>query len=279
MKRRKKKSLIPLYCLLFPVFFGCGNGKEAAFDRISKAQTFYERNEIAAAKNELDTIRLLYSEDPEIMKSTLKLTWMVELKQADRNIAYCDSILPILQNEVDRLKKNFILDKDEKYQDIGNYILRSQSIEKNVERNYIRCGVSEKGEIYLASVFFGAAHINHTGLTLSLSSGISASTATIPYDGGLNYRFKDMGNAYEIVNYKGDNAIDAIKLIYANPKERIKATYTGGKQFSLYIDNSFKQDVVQTYQFAAVLSDFEQISREREIAIKKKAYLEEKLNN
>ena len=48
---------------------------------------------------------------------------------------------------------------------------------------------------------------------MSLKDGISAETASIPYDGGLNYHFKDLGHTTEVVTYQGDKAMDAIKLI------------------------------------------------------------------
>ena len=110
-----------------------------------------------------------------------------------------------------------------------------------MQRCYIRSGVNEKGEIYLASVFYGGAPINHTGIKVSTKDGQFAETAAIPYDGGVNYRFKDLGKTTEVVTYKGEKGLDAAKFISTNVKERVKAEYTGGKPYTLYIADGDKK--------------------------------------
>ena len=79
-------------------------------------------------------------------------------------------------------------------------------------------GSTKKGEIYLASVFYGGAPINHTGIKVSTKDGQFAETAAIPYDGGVNYRFKDLGKTTEVVTYKGEKGLDAAKFISTNVK-------------------------------------------------------------
>ncbi|GHT43643.1 hypothetical protein FACS189438_1250 [Bacteroidia bacterium] len=264
-----------LFIVVFSLLLaGCSGKEKEAAARLENAKALYERDEIIAAKNEIDTIRMYYVEEVKVMKEALTLMWKVELKEAVRNISYCDSLLPIRLEEAKRFSRGFTLEKDEKYQDAGNYIWKQQTVEKNVERSYLRCGVSEKGEMYLASVYFGGSPINHTGITVSIS-GLSASTASIPYDGGVNYRFKDMGNTSEVVNYKGEKGMDAVKFIYSNAKGRIKVDYTGGKPYSIYMDEASKKAVAATYELAAILSDIETMSNEHDLALKKKAYLEE----
>jgi hypothetical protein len=114
---------------------------------------------------------------------------------------------------------------------------------------------------------------------VSAKDGLFAETVSIPYDGGLNYRFTDLGNTSEIVNYKGENGIDAIKFIYTNAKTRIKVDYTGGKPFSIYLEEADKKAIIDTYGLAVVLHDIETMTTEREKAIKKKAYLDGKLSD
>jgi hypothetical protein len=132
--------------------------------------------------------------------------------------------------------------------------------------------------MYLASVYFGSRPINHTGIKLSVGNSLFAETASIPYDGGVNYRFTDNGNTSEIVNYKGENGIDAVKFVCANAKERIKADYTGRKTYAIYLADADKQAIVATYELAAILSDVEKLTAERGKSLERKAYLERKLN-
>lgn len=271
-----KKSAI--FVMLFMLLLAACNKKEKeARAKLENAREMYEQNELFAAKNEIDSIRARYPREVKVLKETLELMRLVELKEANRNIAYCDSLLPIKLEEAKELEKGFVFEKDTVYEEIGHYIRKQQTIERNVERNYIRCGVNERGEMYLASVYFGAAPINHTSIKVSTGDGSFAETASIAYDGGVNYRFKDLGNTTEVVTYKGDHGMDAVKFIYSNAKGRIKVEYTGGKPFVIYMADGDKQAVSATYELAMVLSDIETLKTEREKAAKKIAYLENKL--
>jgi hypothetical protein len=260
------------------LFAGCNNKGKEARTRYEKAVDLYEQNDLFAARNEIDSIWLYFPKEVNVLKDVVELKRLVELKEADRNIAYCDSLLPIRQEEAGVLDKNFVLEKDTLYQDIGNYVWKQQTIERNVERSYVRCKVSEDGVMSLESVYFGSRPLDHTGIKVSAKDGLFAETVSIPYDGGLNYRFQDLGNTTEVVTYKGENGVDAVKFIYANAGERIKVEYTGGKAYTLYMAEADKKALVATYNLAAVLSDIDTLLRERDKATKRKAYLEDKLN-
>ncbi|WP_348524228.1 hypothetical protein [Parabacteroides sp. PH5-8] len=272
------KKYIICTMLLMLLMVACGKQEKEARNMLEQARSLYEQNDLFAAKNGIDSIRAKYPKELNVLKETLELMRQIELKEADRNIVYCDSLLPIKRMEAEELSKAFVLEKDAEYQEVGNYIWKQQTIEKNVERNYIRCGVNEFGEMYLASVYFGSRGINHTGVKVSVKDGSFAETASIPYDGGLNYRFEDMGNTTEVVTYKGENAVDAVKFIYANEKERIKIDYTGGKAYTIYLAEADKKALIATYNLASVLTDIDVLTTEREKSVKKKSYLEGKLN-
>lgn len=271
-----KKSAV---CIaLAVVLAGCNQTGKEAQARLEKAKTMYRQNEFAAAKSELDSIRILYPKEFKILKEGLTLMRQVELKEAERNIVFCDSLLPLKEAEALEMEKNFALEKDTAYNEIGNFVWKQQTIERNIQRCYIRSGVNEKGEIYLASVYFGGRPIDHTGIKLSTANGEYAETPAIPYDGGLNYHFKDLGNTTEVVTYQGEKCENAVKFIYANPKERIKVEYTGGKPYIIYLADADKKAIAATFDLAVVLSDIEKMKKEKEKATKRIAYLKGKLN-
>ena len=238
---------------------GCNNDEKNAQARLDNARSMYEQNEFFAAKNEIDSIRILYPKEFKVIREGLTLMRQVEQKEAERNLAFCDSLIPVKQQELEGLKKGFNFEKDSAYNEIGNYVSKQQTIERNIQRCYIRSGVNEKGEMYLASVYFGGKPINHTGIKLSIQDGLFAETPAIPYDGGLNYHFKDLGNTTEVVTYQGEKCEDAVKFIFANKEKRIKVEYTGGKPYILYIADAYKKAIVSTYELAVLLSDIEKL--------------------
>lgn len=273
-----KKSAICI-ALAAITLTACNQTEKEAQARLNNARSMYERNEFFAAKSEIDSVRILYPKEYKVLKEGLALMRQVELKEAERTIAFCDSLLPIKIEEAETLKKGFTFEKDSVYEEIGNYIWKQQTIERNVQRCYIRSGVNEKGEIYLASVFYGGAPINHTGIKVSTPDGQFAETASIAYDGGVNYRFKDLGKTTEVVTYKGEKGLDAAKFIATNVKERIKAEYTGGKPYTIYIADSDKKAIAATFDLATVLSDLENLIKEKDKSTNRIAYLKNKLES
>lgn len=271
-----KKSAICI-ALAALTLAACNNTEKKAQARLNNAKSMYERNELFAAKSEIDSVRTLYPKEFKVLKEGLTLMRQIEIKEAERNIAFCDSLIPIKMEEAESLRKGFVFEKDTAYDEIGNYIWKQQTVERNVQRCYIRSGVNEKGDFYLASVFYGGAPINHTGIKVSTKDGQFAETASIPYDGGVNYRFKDLGYTTEVVTYNGEKGLDAAKFISANIKDRIKTEYTGGKPFTIYIADGDKKAIAATYDLATVLSDLENLKKEKEKATKRTAYLKSKL--
>ena len=180
-------------------------------------------------------------------------------------------------HERDSLIKGFNFEKDPKYNDIGMYIWKTQTIERNIQRCYIRSGVNEEGRMYLASVFYGGKGLGHTGLRVSTPDGLYAETPAVAYDGGKNFRFTDMGATTEVVTYDGENCEDAVKFIYSNRNERIKAEYTGGKPYFIYILDGDKQAVCKTFELAMVLNDIQKMNELKKKSAHRIAYLNQKL--
>jgi hypothetical protein len=270
-----KSGLVLL--LTIPALTGCGKKKEAE-KRLEEAKSLYENKHFGTAKSVIDSINILYPGEVAVRKEALTLMRLVERGESVRNIAYCDSLLPIRMEEAETLKKGFVFEKDAAYNEIGNYIRQTMTVERNVERSYIRCGVNEEGEMYMASVYFGSKPIGHTGLKFSTKDGFVAETPSIPYDGGLNYRFEDLGNTTEVVTYKGEHCKTIANLVVADGKERIKAEYTGGRPYVLYLSDNDKKAIKATYELAMTLSDIHAMQKEKARSEKKIMLIDAKLN-
>ena len=271
------RIIIFLMVIISLLLTGCGKSKEARA-HLAEAKHLYENQNFEAAKLMIDSIRITYPREIAVLKESLVLMRLVERSESERNIAFCDSLTPIRMEESEKLKKGFVLEKNAEYEEIGNYVWQQQTVERNVERSYVRCGVDEKGEIYLASVYFGNRAINHTGLKLSTPDGTYAETTPVPHDGGMNYRFKDLGNTTEVVTYKSEKCLEAVNFVYGvGDKVRIKAEYIGGAAFSLYLSENDKQAIKATWDLAAVLSDIETMRKEKEKSMKIIMYLDAKL--
>ena len=93
------KKLAICITLIAVILTGCNGDEKAAQARLDKARAMYENNEFFGAKNEIDSIRALYPKEVKVLKQGLTLMRQVEVKEAERNIAFCDSLLPIKLEE------------------------------------------------------------------------------------------------------------------------------------------------------------------------------------
>jgi hypothetical protein len=268
-----------IIALLISGLGGCKKRTEAA-DWFEQAKVLYENQNFIAAKNLIDSIDAIYPREIGVRKEAMILMRLVERSECLRDIAYCDSILPVLRQGVEPLKKGFVFVKDSVYDKIGVFIWNSMTVERNLERSYVRCGVNEEGEMYVASVFFGSRPLEHTGLKLSTKNGLFAVTDSIPYDGGLNYRFVNMGNTTEVVTYKGEHCKAVANFIYLiDEKEQIKAEYTGGRSaYSLNLSESDKKAIKATLELALVLNEIYVKQKTKDRAESRITVLDNRLN-
>jgi hypothetical protein len=272
----KKNFLSFAFSLLL---LSCSNSEQEAQTLLNDAKVKLENNDFEAAKKQIDSLRVAFPKEFKVLKEGLSLMRLIDIREQERNIAYCDSLLPIRINEVETLMKGFVFEKDPAYDDIGKYIWKQQTVERNLERCYLRAGVNENGEMYLASVYYGKTPMKHTYVELVTKDGSTAKTLPIAYDGGNNYRFDDAGMKSEIVTYKDDQAVDAVKFIYSTPvKERIKVTYKGGSPYVIYLADGDRKAIRATYELAAALSDVTTLNKELDKSTRKIAYLQNKLN-
>lgn len=254
----------------------CSSDKKAQ-ERYDKAEQLMNEMRFSEAKLELDSVRILYPKSYDVIRNGLQLMRTIEVREAERTVAYSDSMLAVLQPQVEPMTKNFIFEKDSDYQKIGSYIHKLQQIEKNVERNYLRSQVDETGKLQIASVYFGKKPIEHTSMRLDLKDGVFAQTEEIPYDGGTNYRFVDNGNTTEVVTYTYGRDVGAVDLICLYPAERIKVTYNGKSPYVYYLDDQNKKAIVETANLAKLLSEITTLKQNKALAEKKIAMLKKRI--
>jgi len=264
-------------CLLF-FFIACNSNKKQASAFLDDARKLYEQGEYTSAKNNLDSIKKLFPKEFEIQRKGLKLKRQIDIKEQERNLNFCDSMLKVRLAEADTMKSKFVFEKDPKYDDVGKYRDKSQRLEARMQSSYIRTTVNELGEMLFSSVYYGSRPIHHSQLKVSKANGEYAETQAIPYDGGLNYSFANEGMTTEVVTYTQKRDSGAIQFIYNNKDVPIKAEYisSGKEKYSLMISGADKNALAKTFDFAVVLSDIERLKKEKEKSSQRLKYLEEK---
>ncbi|MDR3061343.1 MAG: hypothetical protein LBU57_04420 [Dysgonamonadaceae bacterium] len=269
------KNFLFLVFILFIV--ACNNDKKAARENLERAQLFYENNQFEAAKQSLDSLKANFPKEVEVLKGGLQVSRQVEIKELERNISYYDSMLIVRTAQADSLKRLFVYEKDPEYDEIGKYIDKQQVLERNLKRSYMRSGVNEQGEMYIASVYYGKGRIRHNRFKVLAPDNSYAETAVIPEDGGANFSFQDLGMTTEIVTYRNEKDSGVILFVYNNSKKRLKAELTGGKPYTFFIAEGDIKSLIKTHDFSVVLLDIQRLGKEKEKANARIEYLRKKL--
>ena len=252
----KKLGILALTVLLLTA---CDDGGEKkAQVLLQDARTALSKEDFNEAKIILDSVKTLYPKAFDARKERIKLMQQVDLKEQQKSLVFLDSTLQAKQKEFEALKGAFVLEKDTAYQTIGNYFYPTQTVEKNINRSYIRGQVNEQGVMTLTSIYCGPSNIHHTAVKVSANDGTFAETPPSKD----SYETSDLGVKTEKADYKLGNDGGAIGFISLNKDNPLKVEYIGDRNYRTVMSADDRKAIAQVYELSQVLSSIEQIKKE-----------------
>lgn len=266
------KRLIYLFCGTLALA-ACGNGIEKkANEKLSVARAAYERGDYEEAKLQIDSIKILYPKAFEARKAGQELMLEVETKAQQKTLAYLDSALQAKQQQLDAIKDKFVLEKDTEYQQVGNYLWPTQTIEKNLHRSYLRFQVNEQGIMSMTSVYCGSHNIHHVAVKVIAPDGSFAETPASKD----SYETTDMNEKIEKADYKLGEDGSVIDFLNLHKDKNIRVEYRGDRTYKTTMSPSDREAVANIYQLSKILSAIQQIKKEQEAANLKIQFIEKK---
>ena len=197
----------------------------------------------------------------------------VELKAQGKTLAYLDSALQAKQQAFEAIKSKFTLEKDAEYQNVGNYLWPTQTIEKNMHRSFLRFQTDEQGNMSMTSIYCGAGNIHHTGVKVTAPDGTFAETPA----SNDSYETSDMGEKIEKADYKLGEDGDVIKFISQNKDKNLRVEYKGERKYATTLSPTDRQAAAEVYELAQILSAMQQIKKEQEAAHLKIGFVNKKM--
>ena len=264
-------------CSFLLLFCACNQDEQKATALLTEAKSYYEQQQYANAKLLIDSLNKTYPKEIQVRKESRNLMRTMQLDEQARNIAFCDSVLLEEKAQAEALKSQFIFEKNDEYDEIGKFLAKSQLLEKNLQKTYLRCSVNERGEMHISSVFYGDKAINHNQLKVVAPDGSYTETQVVPRDGALNYSFSNGGMISEIVTYSQSKENGVIAFIYSLSKDKLKAELINEKKlYSFVISEADKQAIKETRDLATALTNIERLNKEIEKAKARVDYLNTK---
>ena len=193
--------------------------EQKAGHHLDNAKEAFSMGNYNVAKQEIDSIKILYPKAFEARKKGIRLMQQIEEAEQMRIIEYEDSMIAVAQAAFEKIKGNYAFEKDERYQDIGLYTIKSQAPQRNTDRTYIRAQVDELGRMTLISSYRGSSYIHHDWLKLSVGE-VYVDTP----ESNDRHEFEDLGVYYEWLSFINGNDGGAAAFINANKDQNITFT-------------------------------------------------------
>ncbi|MBQ5663829.1 MAG: hypothetical protein IIV19_05300 [Bacteroidaceae bacterium] len=255
-----------VYCIAaiisIAMFAACGESIEEKAQRsLQTARVAYEAGDFQSAKIELDSLKILYPKAFNARREAMKLMREVELAEQQRSVACFDSMLVAKRTELENvIKSDFVFEKDEKYQEIGNFMIASQAPMKNLMNSYLRGQVDENGVLTITSIYRGKA-ISHNKVKVSVGDSFAESANPIS-----NYTSKHLGVTTERVDFRFGKDEGIIGFIVLNAGKSIKVELSGKSSYSYTMRQEDVKAITKLYDLSMLLSSIRELEAAKQEA-------------
>lgn len=228
--------------------------------RLKLIEKLISQDSFNAAKIEIDSVHFLFPRLVNKRRIAAALGDTIARRESSRNLAYCDSILPLKLHEADSIQKNFRFEKNEKYQDFGDFVYKTQQTESNSNRTYLKTYVDENADFYLISNYCGGK-IEQTSVEVSVND-LFEHTDTLSTSNSAYHSFNDEGSHWETLTFKNNEDKGLVAFIAQNSTARIKVTLHGKRSYVYYLADADKKAITETYHLWIVKKDVDKLQKE-----------------
>jgi hypothetical protein len=227
---------------------------ECAQALVAKAQALVEMGHWRQARIVLDSVHSVYPKEVPQRRMAKSLEDSIIYLEAQSNIAYTDTMLPPLFAQADSIMHYFRYEKNEKYEDHGQYIHRLLTTGGNTSRNFLQAYVRDDRKTVVKSYYYGSHRVHQCAITLNSDAEELRLT-------GSNHSFETEG-WHEIMTLEDETALQLLNFISAHFNSRIRVNGTGDsptKTWVYYLNDKEKQALSATYHLGWIMKDIKRL--------------------
>jgi hypothetical protein len=237
-----------VFCILI-ILGACTKSKEQDIEidaRLNNVSQLIAQNNLEEAKAEIDSIHKHFPRKIDKRRVAAALSDTISLIESRTTLAFAEQTIPQLIARADSLRKNFRYEKEENYQDFGNFVYKTQITEQNITRNYLKCFIDEQSNIFLVSNITGQ-RLRQAIIKLTIGE-LFVVADTTNNKKGVFHSFTDEGQYWETITFKNDAIISLAAFVDKNIKERINVEVIGTKTFKYQLGEGDKKAITETYR-------------------------------
>ena len=248
----KKINVLVLLTVFSVLLIGCKESEEEqAKSLLNQAERSYASGNLQEAQLLLDSLHESYPKLVSYRRSADTISWRIAVIESSRNCVYLDSMLVLKREELMPMLKGFGLEKEEQYQDVGNYVPAQLRTERNAERCYLKPYTTEHGDFYLMSYYVGKV-LNFNRMKISVEDMYSETGEAELAD---IHSYDDMGVYHETVMFNPTVLGSVPQFIYDHCATRMKVTLIGKTTYIYYLNELERNLLSETYALSVVLKD------------------------
>ena len=242
-----KLSVYATFAIILVIVAACGPSQtELAATKIKISQALLARGDTVKSLLCLDSIPKLYPEAVAERSQATKISDQIYgtqlLKQREK--------LASANNLINSMIREFKPEKGE-VEKYTNYIPNRQVFDKSWSRSFIQAYVNEKGDMTLASNYYGEKWLNHTSFRIT-GDVLTIKTDSVSLDNVNNHHSDFNGSMWEKVTYRGKQADQVIAMIAANCDKKLKAVFEGSarKTYIMWLEDYDKKAIKNVYELS-----------------------------
>ncbi|MBB3188281.1 hypothetical protein [Microbacter margulisiae] len=239
------------------LIISCGNSdQQKAQELLNRAQLLYNQQHYNQAKLTLDSVNVLFPQMIPMRQKADTVMYRIELQEAIRDLRFADSTLVVTQHLADSCAHPFLFTKNTKYDEIGQYTLKSQQSAFYATHTFLKPIIDENGTLTIMSVYCGSP-IGHTTVRAS-ANGVFAETN--PASKSSCFSYSNQGKTWENVNFTGKDISGLVSFIANNLKTPVEISLEGGRRIVRYvIPQADKEGILQAYHLSEALKEVRQL--------------------
>lgn len=237
------------------------SAEQQATALISDAQALVDSGQWRQARIVLDSLHNTYPKQVAQRRLAKALEDSITYLEAQRTLAYTDTLLPPLLEQVDRLIKRFKYKKNADYEDYGKYVHRLLNTGSNTSRNFLQAYVLDNRQTIVKSYYYGNIQVNQQSILLH-SEGEDTKFA------GRNHHFQD-GAHHEIMTIENEDALALLNFISTHYQHKIRVEGKGDKpnrNWVYYLNDQEKQALSDTYQLGWLMKDINRLEQMQRVS-------------
>lgn len=268
----KKVVLITLITTLLSGISSCGDKKDQEVtEYLLKIENLYSVGEYELALSKIDSIQTLYPKAFDQIKAGLALKQEVRKALNQKQIEICDSLLTINSVRIDSLKGFFTYQKD-KDDDKGTFIHKSV-LSNVIATTMLRSGVNENGTLYIESLYLGGQRHNRVGV---ISKDKQTAESLPVNDDGLNYKFSNMGQQYEVIRIIPVHDNGLAQFISNNTDKPLTVQLKGKSTISYALSSTQKKAITDSFHLSSMIEERDSLLLAKDKAMALIGYLNSK---